>query len=96
MHTTFPIENFEKVILVDLTPSLCKIAEERFKRRGWDNVIVLCKDAATFETPFHTEGGVHLVTMSYSCKLVVKLLFAFFFSRWRGYGGKKRVVKKGA
>ncbi|KAI7850522.1 hypothetical protein BDC45DRAFT_517852 [Circinella umbellata] len=70
MHTTFPIDNFEKVILVDLTPSLCKIAEERFKRRGWNNVIVLCQDAATFKTPFHMEGGVHLVTMSYSLSMM--------------------------
>lgn len=68
MNESFPIENFDKVILVDLTPSLCKVAEERFKRRGWDNVIVLCQDAATFETPFPADGHVGLVTMSYSCK----------------------------
>ncbi|KAI9484700.1 hypothetical protein BDB00DRAFT_983783 [Zychaea mexicana] len=70
MHASFPIENFEKVVLVDLTPSLCKIAQERFKRRGWDNVIVLCQDAASFETPFQAEGGVNLVTMSYSLSMM--------------------------
>ncbi|CDS11724.1 hypothetical protein LRAMOSA03987 [Lichtheimia ramosa] len=70
MNESFPIENFDKVILVDLTPSLCKVAEERFKRRGWDNVIVLCQDAATFETPFPADGHVGLVTMSYSLSMM--------------------------
>lgn len=69
MNESFPIEEFGKVILVDLTPSLCKVAEERFKLRGWDNVIVLCQDAAGFQAPFDVEGRVSLVTMSYSRKL---------------------------
>ena len=68
MHASFPIENFEKVILVDLTPSLCQVARERFKQRGWDNVIVLCQDAASFEAPFPVDGNTQLVTMSYSRK----------------------------
>ncbi|KAI8150311.1 hypothetical protein BJV82DRAFT_586711 [Fennellomyces sp. T-0311] len=70
MHAYFPIENFENVILVDLTPSLCKIARERFKQRGWNNVIVLCQDAANFEAPFPVEGNTQLVTMSYSLSMM--------------------------
>ncbi|KAI9311216.1 hypothetical protein BX666DRAFT_1999049 [Dichotomocladium elegans] len=70
MNELFPIERFEKVILVDLTPSLCKVAKERFMRRGWKNVVVLCQDAATFETPYALEGSVGLVTISYSLSMM--------------------------
>lgn len=73
MNESFPIEEFGKVILVDLTPSLCKVAEERFKRRGWNNVIVLCQDAAGFQAPFNVEGRVSLVTMSYSRKFSISI-----------------------
>lgn len=78
MNEVYPIKNFEKVILVDLTPSLCKIATERFHRRGWKNVEVLCQDAVTFRTS--VEGRVSLVTMSYSCKYPSILLK--FVLRW--------------
>ncbi|KAK6540561.1 hypothetical protein TWF694_009352 [Orbilia ellipsospora] len=39
---------FETVYLVDLSPSLCKIAVERFERLGWKNVKVMCCDARYF------------------------------------------------
>ncbi|ORY51313.1 hypothetical protein BCR33DRAFT_780313 [Rhizoclosmatium globosum] len=32
------LTNFDKVYMVDITPSLCKVAEERFRRLGWTNV----------------------------------------------------------
>jgi betaine lipid synthase len=71
MNEYFPIDRFSKVILVDLTPSLCNIARERFEKKGWKNVIVLCQDASTFQVPGledALEGRVGLVTVSYACK----------------------------
>ena len=71
MHESFPVDQFEQVILVDLTPSLCQVARERFAQKGWKNVTVLCQDAATFELPGlngQLEGQVGLVTVSYACK----------------------------
>ncbi|TPX45899.1 hypothetical protein CcCBS67573_g10344, partial [Chytriomyces confervae] len=72
MNTFFPIRNFDKVYLVDITPSLCKIAEERFKRLGWTNVSVICMDASKFTIP--KEDGedleIALMTMSYSLSMI--------------------------
>lgn len=48
MNEFFPISDFDQVYLVDLTPSLCKVAKERFAKRGWNNVHVVCADASTF------------------------------------------------
>ncbi|KAF3941846.1 hypothetical protein ABW19_dt0203499 [Dactylella cylindrospora] len=39
---------FETVYLVDLSPSLCKVAVQRFERLGWKNVKVMCQDARHF------------------------------------------------
>ncbi len=38
---------FQKVYLVDLSPSLLKVARKRFDRLGWD-VEIVCQDARTF------------------------------------------------
>ena len=38
---------FSKVYLVDLSPSLLKVARSRFDRLGWD-VCIVCTDARTF------------------------------------------------
>ncbi|ORX59384.1 S-adenosyl-L-methionine-dependent methyltransferase [Hesseltinella vesiculosa] len=70
MNKSLPIDQFEHVYLVDLTPSLCKIAEERFKRNGWTNVTVLCQDASTFQADVPLDGRVQLVTMSYSLSMM--------------------------
>jgi betaine lipid synthase len=51
MNTFFPISNFDRVYLVDITPSLCQIARKRFETLGWTNVTVLCIDAAGFNVP---------------------------------------------
>lgn len=75
MNDYFPIDQFEKVILVDLTPSLCAVAAERFEKKGWKNVVVLCEDAASFQVPGDEgslEGRVGLVTVSYACKFSIK------------------------
>ncbi|KAH8550732.1 hypothetical protein BGW37DRAFT_498263, partial [Umbelopsis sp. PMI_123] len=72
MNSYYPIEKFHKVYLVDLTPSLCRIARERFQRRGWTNVVVLCEDAAKFELPgtSNLNGKIGLITMSYSLSMI--------------------------
>ena len=73
MNAFFPIRNFDKVYVVDITPSLCKVAEERFKRLGWTNVVVLCMDASIFEIPeqdFPETLEISLVTLSYSLSMM--------------------------
>ncbi|TFK86202.1 hypothetical protein K466DRAFT_600529 [Polyporus arcularius HHB13444] len=39
---------FSAVYVVDLSPSLCDVARQRFSRLGWKNVHVVCEDARTF------------------------------------------------
>lgn len=77
---------FEKVFLVDLSPSLLKVAQRRFSRLGWD-VEIVCQDAKTFRLEDYmrkvykadsmydlhysfTKTGVDLVTMSYSLSMM--------------------------
>jgi betaine lipid synthase len=83
MHLSFPVDQFEHVYLVDLTPSLCQVAQKRFAERGWTNVTVLCQDASSFQASYSLEGRVQLVTMSYSCKSIPAIdcwaLILFFF-----------------
>ena len=47
---------FSAVYLVDLSPSLCAVAINRFKRLGWD-VKVLCQDARTFQLEDHLDDS---------------------------------------
>jgi betaine lipid synthase len=44
---------FRAVYVVDLSPSLCKVAEARFQRLGWKNVKVICQDARYFRLADH-------------------------------------------
>lgn len=77
---------FEKIFLVDLSPSLLQVARRRFNRLGWD-VEIVCQDARTFrledymrkfykdENMFKlhysfTRTGADLVTMSYSLSMI--------------------------
>ncbi|KAH3687805.1 hypothetical protein WICPIJ_001213 [Wickerhamomyces pijperi] len=60
-------ENFDAVYLVDLSTSLCEIAQERVAKYGWTNVTVICGDACDFELP-HKE--VDLITFSYSLSMI--------------------------
>jgi betaine lipid synthase len=41
-------EFFSAVYLVDLSTSLCEVAQARFARLGWKNVHVICQDARYF------------------------------------------------
>ncbi|KAJ1941696.1 hypothetical protein FBU59_003427, partial [Linderina macrospora] len=72
MDKYFGIKHFEHVYLIDLCRPLCKVAEQRFRQRGWTNVTVLCQDAATFELPglANDTGKIDLVTMSYSLSMI--------------------------
>ncbi|CAG8826435.1 17532_t:CDS:2, partial [Dentiscutata erythropus] len=74
MNDFFPIEQFDKVYLVDLCTPLCKIAEARFNAKGWSNVYVVCDDAASFKLPKieNDIGKIDLVTMSYSLSMIDK------------------------
>ncbi|KAK4498679.1 hypothetical protein PRZ48_009189 [Zasmidium cellare] len=68
---------FSAVYLVDLTPSLLKIAEARFQKLGWTNVKVVCMDCRFFdlsqigrpEEKHNTEAD--LITMSYSLTMIL-------------------------
>lgn len=53
--------------IVDLCPSLLKIADERISRHGWKNVSTSLADATTFESP---EGPVDVITFSYSLTMI--------------------------
>ncbi|KAK8170726.1 betaine lipid synthase [Phyllosticta citribraziliensis] len=46
-------EFFRSVYVVDLSPSLCEIARNRFARLGWKNVKVVCQDARSFRVEDH-------------------------------------------
>lgn len=79
MAAFLPVDKFFKhVYLVDLSPSLCEVARDRFERLGWKNVTVLCQDARSFTLPEKTDprstsvatDGVDLVTMSYSLSMI--------------------------
>ncbi|KAJ2655145.1 hypothetical protein IWW48_005700 [Coemansia sp. RSA 1200] len=72
MDEFFAIGNFKRVYLVDLCEPLCRVAQQRFKAKGWTNVTVVCMDAASFTLPglATLEGAADLVTMSYSLSMV--------------------------
>ncbi|KAF9925389.1 hypothetical protein FBU30_004802 [Linnemannia zychae] len=72
MNTYFPISKFERVYLVDLCPSLCRVARERFQTLGWSNVVVLCEDALNGSFPGidNPNGKFDVITMSYSLSMM--------------------------
>jgi betaine lipid synthase len=81
MSAFVPVDKFfDHVYLVDLSPSLCDVARQRFQRLGWKNVTVICEDARSFRLPERqvepkTTGGatsdqVDLITMSYSLSMI--------------------------
>lgn len=73
---------FGTVYLVDLSPSLCSVARDRFTRLGWKNVQVLCQDARNFRLNDLHEKAVEageknvqdqradVITMSYSLSMI--------------------------
>jgi betaine lipid synthase len=56
MGEFLPVESyFRAVYMVDLSPSLCKVAEARFQRLGWNNVKIICEDARYFRLAEHLD-----------------------------------------
>jgi S-adenosylmethionine-diacylgycerolhomoserine-N-methlytransferase len=61
------LHRFGAITIVDLAPSLLRVAEERVARHGWTNVRTVVADA----TAYVPEGGpVDLVTFSYSLTMI--------------------------
>ena len=56
-----------RVYVVDLAPSLLKIAERRIADRGWSNVATVEADATRYRPP---EAPVDVVTFSYSLTMI--------------------------
>ncbi len=75
MDPYFPISSFDAVYLIDLCEPLLEIARQRFKARGWTNVVCLCQDGTEFVLPEWSDGvhpreSVSFVTLSYSLSMV--------------------------
>ncbi|KAL9106848.1 MAG: hypothetical protein Q9227_008181 [Pyrenula ochraceoflavens] len=62
-------EFFAAVYLVDLSPSLCNIARNRFNRLGWKNVHVVCEDARSFRLSYE-KASAELITFSYALSMI--------------------------
>ncbi|KZF20217.1 betaine lipid synthase [Xylona heveae TC161] len=74
---------FDRVFIIDLSPSLLAVAADRFKRLGWKNVHVICQDARHFRLEDHYQSPLRaerygeqarnrpdLITMSYSLSMI--------------------------
>lgn len=61
-------KTFEAIYLVDLSPSLCDVAQERAARLNWTNVHIMCADACDFEISDHDSAD--LITFSYSLSMM--------------------------
>ena len=57
---------FEEVYLVDLSTSLCEVAQKRFARLGWSNVKVVCQDARSFRLEQHAKASTNFQTFNKS------------------------------
>lgn len=65
-HCTLPIGALSKVYLVDLAPSMLRMAQQRADSHGWDNVETVFADAAHFQPP----SAVDVLTLSYSLTMI--------------------------
>jgi len=83
------IRRLRKLILVDLSPSLLGIAEQRIKNHGWTNVETQVADATIFQPAEPAD----VVTFSYSLTMIPDW-FAAIDNAWRILkpGGKIGVV----
>ena len=68
MNDIVPLAHFKAIYIVDLCKSMCDVAKQRIKRKGWTNVHVVNADACIFRPPSHQE--VDLVTFSYSLSMI--------------------------
>ena len=68
MQTFLDVPNtFEAIYLVDLSPSLCEVAQKRFARLGWTHVYVVCQDARMFSL---NNRKADVITLSYSLSMI--------------------------
>eukprot|EP00475_Leptophrys_vorax_P004769 TRINITY_DN1283_c0_g1_i1.p1 TRINITY_DN1283_c0_g1~~TRINITY_DN1283_c0_g1_i1.p1 ORF type:complete len:741 (+),score=247.55 TRINITY_DN1283_c0_g1_i1:43-2265(+) len=86
MNEHFPIGDFKKVYLIDLCPSLCNTARNRFTSLGWENVEVLCADACAAGNDItkiipEGEDSAALVTFSYSLSMIPNFYAAVDFAK---------------
>ncbi|QLG74457.1 hypothetical protein HG535_0G03400 [Zygotorulaspora mrakii] len=61
-------ETFEAIYLVDLSPSLCEVAQKRVERLNWKNVYVICADACDFQLLNHDSAD--FISFSYSLSMM--------------------------
>lgn len=66
MSEYIDLSAFDKIYVVDITPSLCQVARKKVEARGWKNVIVVEGDACTFKP----KEMATLVTFSYSLSMI--------------------------
>jgi betaine lipid synthase len=66
MNQFLPLELFDAIYIVDLSASLCAVAQKRVLTQGWHNVHVMCMDATKFVPP----QAVTLCTFSYSLSMI--------------------------
>jgi len=78
-HLGDRLESLEKVLLVDLSPSLLKVAEQRIEHCRWTNVEAVLADATEY---CPQPGTVDLVTFSYSLTMIPDW-FAAIDNAWR-------------
>ncbi len=60
-------KELRSVYVVDLSPSLLAVADERIKRQGWSNVRAVRADATEFRP---SEGQANVVTLSYALTMI--------------------------
>lgn len=77
-HMSVP-DTFSAVYLVDLSPSLCEVARERFEKLGWENVKVICTDAKAFRLKNSGEDEIKVdwISMSYSLSMIPECVLSF-------------------
>jgi S-adenosylmethionine-diacylgycerolhomoserine-N-methlytransferase len=61
------IHQLKKVVVLDLSPSLLKVAQRRIEERGWHNAETIEADATTYQP---ADGLVDVVTFSYSLTMI--------------------------
>ncbi|KAL2643503.1 hypothetical protein R1flu_011090 [Riccia fluitans] len=66
MSQLIDLASFDKIYVVDMCSSLCKVARDKVKRKGWGNVEIVEGDACTFK-PLKEAT---LVTFSYSLTMI--------------------------
>ena len=78
-HLADRLPQLAEVFVVDLSPSLLKVARQRVAEREWSNVRICQADATTFQP---AGEGVDVVTFSYSLTMIPDW-FAALEQAWR-------------